>query len=478
MFGRQWSDAETVAQRWRSLDPDDPEAPQILGQALLQQEKSDSAASVYKDLLAPADTRPDMFRNIQFELQRADNPSLAVSVMQSLSTEFPDDVEAHLGLARALVTNNQTDAALEASVAALEVDPESTDALLLQAQILSGTGKPEKAIALLQRALEQSAQNTDLRLGYAQLLAESGRYELVDSELDIVFGESENDPDTLLTISLIAMESLHLEQASTYLRSLLDTGEYPDQANFYLARIDDEQKEYEQAIAFYDAVLDGELQFEAQLRAAELTALIGNLDEGRKRLQTLASTVNPLLERRVITSESRMLQNANLNAEAVDVLDEGLKRYPDDEDLLYARALASHSAGDDENMIGDLDKLISLDPNNAHALNALGYHFAEQNTEIERAEQLLVKANELMPDDPAIMDSLGWLRFRQGRYEEAIALLRKAYARFPDPEIAAHLVQALWLQGEEGEARQLMQTALQTDPDDENLLDVQKNVIK
>lgn len=478
MFARQWEDAETVARRWRSLDPENSDAPQVLGQALLQQDKSEAAAELYQELLSASDAPAELFRVIQFELQRANNSSLAVTVMQSLVASFPEESEAHLGLARALVTDNQTDAALDASSVALDIDPQSTQAQLLTAQILSGTGKPEEAIKLLQSALEQSAQNTDLRLGYAQLLAEAGRFELVDVELETLFKDSQNNPETLLTISLIAIESLHLEQAKTYLLALLETGAYPDQANFYLARIDDQQKKYEQAIGFYDAVMEGELQFEAQLRAAELTALTGNLESGRLRLQNLTNAVNPILQRRVISSESRMLQNANLNAEAVKVLDEGLERFPEDENLLYARALASHAAGDDDNMIADLNKLIALDPNNAHALNALGYHYAEHDIELERAEQLLVKANELLPDDPAIMDSLGWLRFRQGRYDESIALLRKAYQRFPDPEIAAHLVQALWFQGDESEARQLMQTALQSDPEDDNLLQVQKNVIK
>ena len=479
MFGRQWAEAETAATRWRTLDPDNVEAPQMLGQALLRQDKAEEATELYEQLLADAQDRRQMLRDIQVELQRNENPAIAVAVMQALADSHPDDLESHLGLARAHVTNNDDEAALLASEAALLINPADTDALLMRAQILGGLGRLDEAYTLLQEALGENSGNTRLRLGYARLLVEGGRYEQVDGELMRIFDESADDPDTLLTISLLAIEARRLVQARMYLSELLSNGAYPDEANFYLARISDDQQEYEQAIAYYDAVKQGDLQFNAQLRAAELTALQGNLDEGRARLRLLSSSVsNPPVQVRLITAESRMLQNANQPGEAVEVLNEGLKQFPEDHDLLYSRALAANAAGDDDSMVDDLNLLIELDPNNAHALNALGYFFADENIEIEKAEALLVKANELLPDDPAIMDSLGWLRFRQARYDEAIELLSAAYKRFPDPEIAAHLVEALWLNGAQGEARELIEQALKSSPDDERLLAVKKNLIE
>ena len=483
MFGRQWADAEDAARRWRELDPDSTEAPGFLGQALLRQDKVDEASELYIQLLAqvPADSdeRRQLLRDIQFELQQNENPAMSVSVMQSLVDTYGDEVEAHLGLARAHITNSDTEAALLATEQALQVDAADTDALMMRAQILAGTGEPDEAFSLLESALADNPDNTTLRLGFAQLLVEGGRYEQLDSELARIFDESADNPDTLLTISLLAIEARRLEQARTFLAALLESGDYPDQANFYLARISDDQKEYEQAIAFYDAVGEGDLQFNSLTRAAELTALTGDLEAGRSRLRELSSlAINPALQPRLVTAESRMLQNANQPDEAVSVLNDGLQQFPENQDLLYARALAAHSAGDDTMMIDDLNRVIELDPNNAHALNALGYHFVDENIELDKAEELLVKANELMPDDPAIMDSLGWLRFRQARYEEAIALLRSAYTLFPDPEIAAHLVEALWINGAQGEARELIEQALESSPDDERLLTVQENVIK
>jgi len=180
----------------------------------------------------------------------------------------------------------------------------------------------------------------------------------------------------------------------------------------------------------------------------------------------------------LLTAESRMLQNADQSGEAVNVLSDGLSRFPDNSDLLYARALAADAAGNPSMMLEDLNKLLELEPDNAHALNALGYHFADKNIELDRAEELLIKANDLLPGDAAIMDSLGWLRYRQGDFPEAEKWLSEAYAVYPDSEIAAHLSEVLWLHGKEEEARQLLEDALQDDPEDDNLLRVMQKFVK
>ncbi|MFK8082213.1 MAG: tetratricopeptide repeat protein [Granulosicoccus sp.] len=479
LFGRQWVKAEQAARRWIKLDPGNSEAPQLLAQTLLRQDKTDDVAQLYIEQITASDNRRQALRDVQVDLQRNEKPQVSVSVMTRLVNAFDNESEAFLGLARAFVANSDTDAALGAVETAVQISPDDTNSLLLRAQILSGTGKPDEAFDSLAVALASNPDDKNLRLGYAQLLVAGGRYDEVGPVLDRIRTDSATDPDALLSISLLAIESRRIDQARRFLEDLLASGEHADQANFYLARINDDQQNFAQAISYYDAVMQSDLQFTSQLRAAELTAQIGNLEEGRERLQTLAASVqNPTVQPRLVAVESRMLQNANEDAEALNVLNAGLARYPDDADLLYARALAANSAGDDTAMVVDLNRLIEIDSENAHALNALGYYYADENIELDLAEELLVKANALLPDDPAIMDSLGWLRFRQGEYEEAIELLRLAYQQFPDPEIAAHLGEALWLSGARNEARTLIEAALQSSPGDERLLSVQNNIFK
>lgn len=479
MYGRQWSEAERMAQRWIALDPENEQAPGLLARALLRQNKIEPAVVLYKDAMDASSNKRQTLRDIQFDLQEANNALVSVAVMQQLADAYPDEPEAQLGLTRAHILNNDSASALAAVEVAVERSPRNTGALLLRTHILASTDELDKGLALLKSAVDNNPDNAELRLGYAQVLVQSGRFDEVGVELQQVYSESADDAQLRLTIALLALEAQQLDQAEGFFADLLSAGEYADQANFNLGRINDEQLEYSTAIEFYDAVGNGEMLFNSRLRAAELTAIAGDLDQGRSRLSDLAAIVeNRELQPRIIATEGRMLQNDEQHASAVDVLTNGLEMFPDDSGLLYSRALAAFAAGDPSTMVTDLERLIALAPENAHALNALGYHFADENIELERAEQLLGKATELLPTDPAIMDSLGWLRFRQGRFDEAVELLQQAYAVFPDPEVVAHLAQALLASGKNEQAQELVEAALLEHADDERLLEIQSDLNK
>lgn len=479
MFGRQWTDAEKAVKRWVSLDPEAQGADAILAQAFLRQGKTSEAADQYISIVSLSDNPAQAIRQVQLELQQNENVEQSLAIMQSLLSVNPEEAEAHLGVARSQLAAGERESALESISNALNRDSGNTDALLLRAQVLRATGRPDEGFAELADAVTQYPDNLSLRLGYAQLLVEAGHYDEVGEHLDVLYAAAPGNADTLLAISLLALDSRRIERANAFLTELLNSGEHQDQANFYLARISDQQQNYELAIAFYDAVQAGDLQLTAQIRLAELQGLTGDLEKGRKRLRSMAETVlNPNVQRQLITAESRMLQQAGEAPEAVLVLTEGLSRFPNNTELLYARALAADAAGDPSLMMDDLVQLIELEPENAHALNALGYHFASNNIELDRAEELLVKANTLLPNDAAIIDSLGWLLFRQGKFDEAITKLREAYSLFPDAEIAAHLGEVLWLSGAEQEARQLVEKALLESPDDNNLQQVMQKYIE
>ena len=114
--------------------------------------------------------------------------------------------------------------------------------------------------------------------------------------------------------------------------------------------------------------------------------------------------------------------------------------------------------------------ILARDPNNATALNALGYTLADRTDRHEEALRLISRALELDPGEPAIMDSMGWVLYRTGRYEEALDYLTRAYAEFPDPEVAAHLGEVLWVNGDTDAATQVWQGALLKDPNHKILL--------
>ena len=471
MFARRWAGAERAARRWIALDANAPDAHDILGRALLLQGEGEAASEAYVTLieLSSGEARGSAIRELAGTLQ-GDDPERVMLVMEALAEAYPDESEAHLGIARLALATNDRGRALNAVDAALESDASSVDAQLLRARILLASGRAEEAFERLESVLAETPDDVRLRLGRAQLLAESGRTEAALAEFERLHETAPDDADVQLTIGLLALDGGRIEPARRYLESLLATGEYADQANFYLARIEDGEENRRQAIAFYEAVQPGQLYADARLRAAELYALEGDLEQGRTRLRDLAAEYpDPALQPRLLVTESRMLQRAERAVEAVDVLSDGLERFPENADLLYARALAADGAGDPDTLERDLERLIEMEPDNAHALNALGYHLADGNRRLDEAETLLEKAVELEPDDAAILDSLGWLRYRQGRLDEAAELLTRALEALPDGEIAAHLGEVLWMQGKRDEAREVWNAALDRSPDDEVL---------
>ena len=492
MFGRRWADAETAARRWIELDGEARDAREVLGRALLLQGRDEDAAAEYVALvgLVPAGpgegseegdgavaddastTRAEVLRGL-FASLREEDPARARVVLDALAETYPDEAEAHLGVARLALAANDRDGALEAVERALAEEPGNSDAELIRARVRLSSGRADEAFDGLERALEASPDDVPLRLGHARLLAEAERTDEALAEFERLHELAPDDGDVLLTIGLLALEAGRTEPARRYLESLLASGAHGDQANFYIARIDDDAGERVSAIGHYEAVGPGPLYPDARIRAAELIALEGDLPGGRERLERLAAEVpDPALAPRLLVAESRMLQQAGEPGEAVVVLSDGLERFPDDADLLYARALAADGAGDPDTLERDLANLIEMQPDNAHALNALGYHLADADRRLDEAETHLEKAVALEPDDPAILDSVGWLRYRQGRLDEAEELLRRAYALYPDGEIAAHLGEVLWMRGERDEARALWNAALAESPDHEVLVRV------
>lgn len=170
--------------------------------------------------------------------------------------------------------------------------------------------------------------------------------------------------------------------------------------------------------------------------------------------------------------EGTILAERDRPQEAMEVYDEALEAFPSDHDLLYARGLHAFSLGRLDAMEDDFKAILAEDPEDAEALNALGYSLADRTERFAEALSYIERALALKPDDPAILDSMGWVQFRLGNPEQALDYLRKALAAMPDGEIAAHLGEVLWTLGRHDEARRTWKAALDQDPEHEYLLRV------
>ncbi len=478
VWGQRWDLAQDAANRWIDLEPDATEARELLAQVLMRGDQPEGAAlDQFAELVESAEDRGVVLNDIFVLLSRENDRPAALATLKGLQSRFPDEAEAHMGVARFMLQQNDRSAAMTAVEQALEVDPEHGPALLTRAQLLSDSGKPAEGLGDIKKALDKDPDNLNLRLGYARLLADVGQYTEANEELEYLFENASDNSDVLLSIGLLALDSKRTDAAQRYLEALLDTGDHRDQAHYYLARIDDQKQSFEAAIKHYESVGEGDLYLSSQLRSAELYAASGQLDIGIERVRSLSNLLpDPSMQPMLITTESRMLQEAGKNEAAVDVLTAGLEKYPRSGELLYARALASDRTGDTATLLSDLEKLIVAEPENANALNALGYFLADENQRLDEAEGYLEKAMLLKPDDPAIMDSLGWLRFRQGDSEAAKRLLERAYELFPDAEIAAHLGEVLWVSGDKTAARSVWEKALVDEPEHAKLVNTMERL--
>lgn len=166
-----------------------------------------------------------------------------------------------------------------------------------------------------------------------------------------------------------------------------------------------------------------------------------------------------------------MLQEAGRREDAIQILNEALTSLPDDIPMRYMRALLAVGLGQLELAESDLRWIISAEPDNAAAINALGYTLADMTDRYDEAEQLIFQAYELLPSDASIIDSMGWISYRRGRFGEAESYLREAWEAMPNAEIAAHLGEVLWVTGKEDEARSLWQLGVEMDSENEILIE-------
>lgn len=473
IYGRDWTQALDSGNRWSNLAPANLEALEILTQVYLRQGDAKGASDKMFSLVERSDSPIEITVDLLYgTVVRESDSDTAIEAMGYLRDRLPGEVSTNLAYSRLALNKGEREQALDAIEKALELDPENGEARLVRAQALMSLGRGQEGIADLQSAVKDSPGDTNLHLGLARLLVDAERFDEAAAEFEAIFETAGDDPQAVFTIGLLGLESKRNTAAARYFERLLELGEYESEAHFYLARIADSQQNYDEAIEHYEAVVAGDSFYDAQIRAAELYGLTDRLDLARARISELKQSSPEDFLPQLIRAEARLLSEAGQGDEGIEVLTAGLQQFENHGSLLYTRALLAERQGDVEMFQSDLKILITAEPDNAHALNALGYHYADNDTNLDEAQVLLEKANRLLPQDPAILDSVGWLYYRQGRIVEALQFLEAAYDVLPDPEIAGHLGEVLWVGGEQESARKVWDKALAESPQDDKLKSV------
>jgi tetratricopeptide (TPR) repeat protein len=402
-------------------------------------------------------------------------PQLRIGLINNLkllSQRFPDHPSIQIALVQLLAQSGQLQAALDELTNLKENRGNSVAIAMLEAQLWQGLEESDRSLRVLNRALREFPDDKNLRFSYARLLIQDEQYEEAQEQFSILVEQDPEDYETYYSIALLDMEMDNFDQAVETFTRLVGVDHRVDESQYYLGFLYEQQEQFDKAIEHYRQVRIGTTNFlAAQQQATRFSIELGQLEDAHQWLSS-QSQGQPRLEVLFTTIESGMLiQNQHMD-EARELLNTALNKFPNDSDLLFARVLLFDTIKDSAASEKDLRQIISMQPEDSRALNHLGYMLADQTTRFEEALELIQRAIAIAPDDAAIIDSLAWAQYKLGRYEEALANLRRAFIEFPDPEVASHLGEVLWMMGREDEASKVWQDALDARPDSELLIDV------
>lgn len=474
LSAKQADEALTAVRLWRALAPHSDEATQYYVSLIILSDNLAEAKPLLEQRMREA--RPQTRGLLAFQMQRllarAKDKTTAFAMLEELMAPYSDLPEAHLALAQGAFAKGDSERAHHEAQLALKQKPDSELAALTLAQV---TPNKIEAGKLLAAFLSHYPQAHDVRMAYARMLVDQKQYKKARREFEVMLKEQPHDLTSLYALGVLAIQSHDLAMAETYLTTYLevlasnpDEERDPTQALLLLAQIAEERKDTGSELKWLGQIESGEAYLAAQIKRTQIIAKRGDIAESRRLLHELNAS-GEREQAQIMVAEAQILRDANRLNEAMNVLKVGLKQFPDNTDLLYDYAMAAEKSNQLNIMETALRRIIELAPNNQHAYNALGYSLAEHNIRLEEAYALIEKALKLAPEDPFIMDSMGWVQFRMGRLKEAENMLRHAYELRPDAEIAVHLGEVLWAKGQKEDAQKFWRDAQTKDPQNDTL---------
>jgi tetratricopeptide (TPR) repeat protein len=459
--------AADAAQLWTEIEPQSGEAQVWQLQIWVASGRLEEARPGLERMLARSQSEQTFLQLGRLIGQVADKPA-ALRLMQALAEPYGELAAAHMAIAQVAAAGEDEATALSEAEAAVKLRPGWELPVLLEAGLLQKKD-PARAIERLRVFLDSNPKSAEVRLAYARALAGARQYDAARAQFQQLL---QNYPDNVNVVYPVALLSLELEdygQAEAALKHLLDLDfNDPDLVMLYLGQATQALKRYPEALQWYEKVGPGEHYLTAQIRGAMVVALQGDVEGARRLLHDVPAGNDP--DRvKLELAETQILREAKRTEEAFQLAAQALERMPEDPDLIYDYAMLAERLNRLDVMEANLRKLISLKPDQAQAYNALGYSLADRGLRLPEARELIEKAHALSPEDLFIVDSLGWVMYRSGDLNGALAQLQRAYGGHTDPEIAAHLGEVLWRLGRGAEARKVWLEAEKRSPGNETL---------
>ena len=472
VYLKRYEEALTTSKIWVEQEPDSIEARRYLSEQLLRigdMEQAIVHMEAIKNLGGLAN-----FESFAYSAANMDDKGREVllEAMSRMLAEYPGDEQLMFSKAVLLEQSGQLEEALQLANQLL-VSKKDINVIVLKVNALKDLLRTDEALVFLESTLEELADTRRLRLIYARMLFEAERLVDAEKQYEQVHRQAPNDSDILFALALISMEQGKDESAKGYLNQMIRFNRRANEAHYYLGSIADKNDKIPQAISEYKMVGPGREYLAAQVRIAALLADQDRLDDARAHLENQRAN-NPERYNRLVMIEGQLLSERGHEAEFFELLETVIQKQPENVELLYFRAMTGQSLGRLDVLEQDLLRVIEIDPGNADAMNALGYTLADQTDRHDEALILIERALEIKPNEAAFIDSLGWVQYRLENYKDAVTNLRKALSLFDNDEVAAHLGEVLWVSGEQQEARNVWQKALDARPDS----DILKRVIK
>ena len=465
----QLRETALAADRWLALNPTSEQARRYAGVAALELHRLDVAEQHFDQLLTTYYLSPAAgFIALLPVVSDHGTPPDVTELVRRLSARHPDVAEGHYSVGSAAMRSENLALALERADRAIELAPYWVPARMLRARALIAGGQEQAGIDAARDLVMAPEADIATQLEYALLLAGTGRDAEARAMLTPFASGPTVIPGAVRALGALDLDRGDLDAAQSRFESLLSTGAQSYESLYFLGVIADRRNDTQQALRYYTRVTGGDYALAAQGRIARIKADESGLDAGLAHLEEYAR-VHPQRGPAIIASRAGLATGVGDLERAIAILDAGVAQYPDSLDLRMARVFALERAGKPEAAIRDLRQLLQERPGDAVVQNALGYTLADHDRDLGEADSLIRAALRQTPDSAAVLDSMGWVLFRQGRLDEAAEYLERARAIGDDAEIDLHLGEVQWARGDRDAARRTWQEALERRPDDARL---------
>jgi tetratricopeptide (TPR) repeat protein len=463
----QMAEAALAAERWLALNPTSEQARRYAGVAALELHRLDVAEEHFAQLLgsgAYISPAAGFLALLPVMTEHGTAPDVT-ELFRRLVARYPDVAEGYHALGSAALRSDNFELAVTSARRATELAKYWVPARMLLARALIASGDVQAGLDAARELVMAPDSDVATHLEYALVLAATGRYDEARAMLTPYATGETVIPGAVRSLGVLDLDQGDLDAATRRFEDLLSTGAQSYEALYFLGSIADRRGDQERALRFYSRVAGGDYALAAQGRVARIKAEQSGLEAGLRHLEEFARG-HPQLGPDLVGVRAGLATAMGDPARAMAILDAGLTQYPDSLDLRMSRVFAYERGGDADAAIRDLRKLLRDRPGDATVQNALGYTLADHDRSLEEAHALIVAALAQTPDNAAVLDSMGWVLFRQGRLPEALEYLQRADALGDDAEIDLHLGEVQWALGDREAARTTWQRALEAYPND------------